>query len=102
MGKYVYIYYAGDQAGEATAESTAAWGAWFGELGDKLMDGGNPFDDGGKAVEKTGVSTIENFPATGYTIVKADSMDEATKLAEGCPLLKLDGTAVRVYEALPM
>lgn len=102
MGKYVFIYYAGDKASDPAVASEEAWGKWFGELGGKLMDGGNPFAEEGQAVEKSGTSTIENFPATGYSIVKADSMKEATKLAEGCPLVQLEGTAVRVYEALPM
>ena len=82
-------------------ESMAAWNKWFGQLGDKVTDAGNPFKDGGKAVEKSGVTTIENFPATGYSIVKADSMDEATGLAKDCPALE-SGGAVRVYEAMPM
>lgn len=103
MGKYVFIYYDQSEAGDAPGKDTAeAWGAWFGQLGDKLLDGGNPFATGGQAVEKSGVSTIENFPATGYSIVKADSLSEATELAKGCPLLAADNTAVRVYEALPM
>ena len=103
MGKYVFIYY--DQADPGDApdkDSMEAWNSWFGQLGDKLLDGGNPFADGGKAVERSGVTTIENFPATGYTIVKADSIDEATELAKTCPLLLSEHAAVRVYEALPM
>ena len=104
MGKYVFVYYSGgDMGGHTMDEVKAAWGEWFGQLGDKLIDGGNAFNDGGKAVEKSGVTTIENFPATGYSIVSADSMDEATEIAKGCPMLEHSAHgAVRVYEALPM
>lgn len=104
MGKYVFIYYNGGSTGDMPMEEVkAAWMKWFGELGDKLIDGGNPFNDGGKAVENSGVTTIENFPASGYSIVKADSMDEATEMAKGCPVLEhVETAAIRVYEALPM
>lgn len=104
MGKYVFVYYNGGDAGDLPMEEVkAAWMAWFEKLGDKLIDGGNPFNDGGKAVEKSGVTTIENFPATGYSIVKAETIDEAAEMAKGCPVLEHSASgAVRVYEALPM
>lgn len=78
------------------------WNTWFGALGSKLVDGGNPYASGGMAVEKSGVSKIENHPSTGYSIVNADSMDEAVEMAKGCPVLDQPAGAVRVYEALPM
>lgn len=101
MKNYVFVYYDSSNT-EASEEVAKAWGAWFGSLGDKIVDAGNPFKSGGKAVEKSGVTTIENHPATGYTIVKAESLDEAVDLAKGCPLLGSDKGAVRVYETLPM
>lgn len=103
MKNYVFIYYNnGVREGVSPEQSKAEWGAWFGKLGDKLVDAGNPFSGGGKAVEKSGVSTIENWPATGYTIVKAESIDEAADLAKDCPVLEEPDGAVRVYETLPM
>jgi hypothetical protein len=99
MGKYLYIYYAGTASDGGSAEE---WGKWFGELGDKLVDAGNPFAEGGQAVYDGGVMAIQDKPATGYSIVTADSMDEATELAKGCPLMSAKDGAVGVYEALPM
>ena len=103
MKNYVLIYYSGGDMGDAPMEEVrAAWMGWFEKLGDKVVDAGNPFNDGGKAVEQSGVSTIENFPASGYTIVKANSMDEAVEVAKGCPILQSPKAAVRVYETMPM
>lgn len=99
MGKYVYIYYAGK---DTDAGDDAAWGKWFGELGDKLVDGGNPFNEGGQAVHQGGVMAVTDKPVTGYSIVSADSMDAAVELAKGCPLVDSKDGAVCVYEALPM
>jgi hypothetical protein len=103
MKNYVFIYYnEGTREGTSAETAKAEYMAWFGKLGDKLVDGGNPFNSGGKAVEKNGVSTIENHPASGYSIVKASSLDEAVDLAKGCPILEEPAGAVRVYETLPM
>ena len=100
MGKYVYVYYAGKDS--ADAGSMEAWNSWFGQLGGKLIDGGNPFAEGGKAVHAGGVMDVQGPAATGYSIVSAASMDEATELAKDCPLMKSKDGAVCIYEALPM
>jgi hypothetical protein len=104
MKNFIFIYYNGGDTGDLPmAEVAAAWNAWFGQLGDKLVDGGNPFNDGAKAVTKDGVSGFEHPPATGYSIVKAESMDEATGIAKGCPLLEHSKSGIiEVYETLPM
>lgn len=99
MGKYVYVYYAGE---ETNAGDDAAWGNWFGVLGDKIIDAGNPFGPGGQAVHAGGVMAISEKQVTGYSIITADSMDEATELAKGCPLVASKDGAVCVYEALNM
>ena len=99
MGKYVYTYYVEN---DADAGDDAAWGKWFEELGQKVIDAGNPFASGGQAVFKGGVMPVTEKPVTGYSIVKADSMDEAVELAKTCPLANVEGTAICVYEALPM
>lgn len=100
MGKFVLDYY--DASNGSESGDNDAWMNWFKDLGDKIMDAGNPFNSNGMAVEKSGVTKIENFPSTGYTIINADSMEDAVEIAKGCPLLASNKTAVRVYEALPM
>jgi hypothetical protein len=37
-------------------------------------------------------------PASGYSIVTADSLDEAVEKAKGCPVLE-GGAHITVYEA---
>jgi len=96
MGKYVYIYTGGGMAETPEEQEAvfAAWGAWFGELGAAVVDGGNPF--GQSTVVGGGTAT-----ATGYSIVSADSLEDAATLAKGCPILT-SGGAVAVHEALDM
>lgn len=106
MANFVFLYYKekeDDNAPASMDDVMAAWQGWYGKLGDKLVDGGGPFNAPGKAVEKSGVTDIENYPSSGYTIVKAGSMDEAVELSKGCPMLEHNSTtAIRVYEAMPM
>jgi hypothetical protein len=100
MGKYVYLYY--DSSDGAESGDNEAWGKWFEKLGDKIVDAGNPFNPAGQAVHQGGVMPVKDNPATGYSIVNAESMEEATELAKDCPLLAAKDSAVCVYEALPM
>ena len=74
-----------------------AWTSWYGQLGQAVVDGGNPFGPS-KSIAADG-SASDGAPSgmTGYTIVQADSLDAATELAKGCPILT-DGGTVEVYE----
>ena len=62
-------------------------------------DGGNPFTGAAKSIAAGG--KVSDGPvgtmATGYSMIKADSLDAAVALAQGCPILKGDGK-ITVYE----
>ena len=95
MKKYVLLFQ-GFEPGEG---GMAAWNDWFAGMGDKVIDGGNPFGDGveisdGK-VTKAGMGQSD---ISGYAIVSADSLDQATELGKACP----STGGVRVYEAVSM
>ena len=96
MKKFVYLYYGW---GEPTQETMDAWSGWFASMGDRFVDTGNPFG-GGREVTPTGTKelTPEMEPAVGYSIVNAESLDEAEKFLEGCPMIN----SVRVHEAMSM
>jgi hypothetical protein len=100
------LLYTGGSAGTTPAErekTLQAWGGWFGKLGDRVVDAGNPFDTHTKLVSDGGSvrdGSANNPPATGYSIVKADSMKGASELAQECPLLD-SGGKITVYEITP-
>ena len=104
MANFVLLYSGGGMA-ETPAEQEAvmqAWGAWFGKIGSALVDGGNPFTPVAKTISKGG--KVSDGPvgalASGYSIVKADSLDAAVELAKGCPVLT-SGGQISVYETFP-
>ena len=85
--------------GDPTPEVKKAWGDWFASVGPRFVDSGNPFSQG-RQVTKTGSADIPVEPGeiTGYSIVNAESLDEAEQLLEGCPIFD----SVRIYEAAAM
>lgn len=102
MPKYVFAYHGGKapESPEEGAEVMARWQAWFGDLGDAVVDGGNPVGPS-KTVSAGGVADDGGAnPLSGYSIVRADSIDAAVEMAKGCPIV--DHGTVEVAEAMEM
>lgn len=104
MTNYVLIYTGGGMgANEAEqAEIMGAWGAWYGMMGEAIVDGGAPFSMS-KSITADGTSDgpVSDPPATGYTIIKADSLDDAVAKAQNHPHIRYGGT-VSIYETFEM
>jgi hypothetical protein len=99
MANYVLVYHGGGmpEMEEEGARLMAAWGAWYEKLGAAVVDGGNPIGSvKGIAADGT-VSNIEDGP-TGYTIVSADSMEQAIAMASDCPILEGYRGSIQVCE----
>lgn len=99
MANYVLIYSGGSMT-ETDAERQAvmaAWGEWFGALGAAVVDGGNPFGPSASIAPDGTVSTGTVSGASGYSVIRADSLEAAVTLATGCPHLQANGT-IEVYE----
>jgi hypothetical protein len=101
MSTYLLAYTGGStpESEEAQQAAMAAWGAWFGELGDAVVDAGNPFGPAATLASDGSVTGAGASRLTGYSVIKADSLDAATVAAKNCPLLA-SGGAVEVYETV--
>jgi len=103
--KYVLAYYGGGMGGTEAEQAAIMqeWMGWFGGLGSALADGGLPFSGAVSNIRPDG--SHKDGPigekVTGYSILEADSLDAATELARGCPVLK-SGGSIAVYETIPM
>jgi hypothetical protein len=97
---YLLLYTGGDMPVTEEENETMmdAWGAWLTGLGDAFVDG-NPFTSNAKTVSPDGV--VSDGPVgpmvSGYSLVKAASMDEAAGIATGCPA-KLSGASISIFE----
>jgi hypothetical protein len=99
MANYVLVYSGGStpDTEEAQAAVMAAWGAWFGGLGDAVVDAGNPFGPSSSIAPDGSVTDGGSSHLTGYSILKADSLGAANTLTKDCPILS-SGGAIEVYE----
>jgi hypothetical protein len=96
MKKFVFLTYG---FVPPTPEIMEAWGNWFASIGDKMVDSGGP-SGGGREITRAGTTDLplDLDAFTGYVVINAADLDEATAIAETCPII----TAIRVYETRSM
>jgi len=101
MKKFVLLYSGGGmpETEEETAAVMKAWEDWYTQLGSAVVDPGNPIGPAAKSISPDGrVKDGSAWPmATGYTILQADSLDAAAKMAQSCPVLQ-GGSDITVFE----
>ena len=102
MANFLLTYYGGGmpETKEEQDRVMAAWTDWFGKIGGALVDGGNPVAQS-KAISPDGTVMSPSQAPTGYSIIKADSLDAAVELAKGCPVLG-GGASLLVSETFPV
>ncbi|MGR3292162.1 MAG: hypothetical protein ACU0C9_13340 [Paracoccaceae bacterium] len=103
MANYIFAYHGGKmpETPEEGERVMAAWGAWYGSMGDALQNGGGPCGKS-NTVGKNGVTGDGGpNPISGYTLVSAADQDAANEMAKGCPILG-DGGSVEVAEVMDM
>ena len=100
MAKFLLNYHGGKLADtpDGQAKAMEAWNTWFGQLGSALIDGGNPVG-ATKTVTSGGVSDGATGASTGYSIIEVNSIDEAVKASQMCPVLA-GGGSVEVGQLL--
>jgi hypothetical protein len=99
MAKYLLLYSGGSMP-ETEAEQAAAmqaWEAWFTELGSAVSDQGNPFTPAAKRITSGPAITDTSATASGYSVLHADNLEQAAKLASGCPVLQ-GGAEITVFD----
>ena len=104
MAKYVLVYHGGGmpETDEEQAAVMAAWGAWAESLKEALTDMGNAFGNSATINADGSVTPGGGAnPASGYSLLEADSLDAAVALAKGNPILQ-SGGAIEVAETIDM
>ncbi|HEY1655280.1 MAG TPA: YciI family protein [Candidatus Tumulicola sp.] len=103
MSEYLYIY-RGERPPERDPEEAQQimqkWLSWMKDLtaSGNLKDPGQPLESEGKVVKGKGRALTDGPFAEakdlvgGYTLIEADSLATAAKLAAGCPILEFDGS----------
>lgn len=103
MSQFIITYIGGDKPSteEEGKQHMSKYKAWLSSLGESAVSPMNPFrnthtvnPDG--AVVEGGKSSM-----SGYTIVAADSIDDAISMAKDCPFLDIGGS-LEVSELMQM
>lgn len=106
MAKFAIIYSGGagmEMEPEKRQQVMAEWGAWYGQMGEAIVDGGAPFA-ASKHLVKLGIvedGPLGSHPPTGYTVIEAADIDEAAAKCAAHPHLN-HGGQVTVFECIQM
>lgn len=104
MAKFIFAYHGGGrpETPEAGAEMMQKWNAWLDGLGAAALDRGQPVGMS-KTVSASGVADDGGAnPLSGFSLVEADSIDDAVEMAKGCPHLEMGNGTIEVAELMQM
>jgi hypothetical protein len=116
MKEFMFLYKGGDASWMTNMSADdkkavmAKWGAWMGALTEKgqLVTGGSPLEYTGKRLLKkdgvlTDIASAElKELVSGYSIVKAESYEQAAAIARECPIFRMEGAVVEIRAVAPM
>jgi hypothetical protein len=102
MSKFLLVYYGGKMETDPKKqkESMDLWMKWFAGLGKAVIDAGNPTMPG-KMISKGSAKAIAGEVVTGYSIIQADNLEAALKIAKGSPQITAGGQ-IGVYSIMEM
>ena len=96
MKKYMLLHFGFEKS---TPEIMAAWGSWFESIADKSVENGG-FHGAAREISHDGSKGLPMAmdSITGYSIINAENLDEAEKIAQDNPFI----ASIRVYEIMSM
>lgn len=104
MPDFVFAYHGGGmpETPEEGAKVMAAWEAWYGKMGPALVNPGAPVGMS-KTVSSGGIADNGGAnPLSGFTVVKADTIEAACEMAKGCPMVADGSGSVEVAQVHEM
>ena len=94
MKKFMLLHFGFEKP---TPEIMEAWKKWFGSIADKTVENGG-FYGGAREISHDGSNDLPMAAdsITGYSIINAENLDEAEKIAKDNPFI----ASIRVYEIM--
>lgn len=95
MKKFVLLHFGFETP---TPEIMGAWQAWFESIAEHTVE--NVGFSGGREISKSGTRDLpwDMEAITGYSVIEAESLDAAEKLAQTNPFV----ASIRIYEVRSM
>ena len=104
MPDFLFAYHGGKppEAPEDMQAEMDRWKSWFDDIGASVVDPGNPVGMS-RTVSADGVADDGGAnPVSGYTLVRADSIDAAIAMAKTCPILSSGTVEVAEIQKVDM
>lgn len=102
MAMYLITYHGAMEmpsSPEARDQMMSAFMQWAGSVGGGMVDPGSPLGSSKVVTSDSATDGNAGGPIGGYTIIKADSMDDAVAAVRSHPFLSRGGT-LQVSEAV--
>ena len=95
MKKFVLMHFGFENP---TPDIMDAWNTWFESIADKTVE--NVGFSGGREISKSGTKELawKKDSITGYSVIEAESLEAAVKLAQTNPFVE----SIRIYEVRSM
>lgn len=103
MAQYIIVYIGGDRPSgpEEGKQHFAKYQEWLSSLGGSAVSPMNPLKNTHTIHPDGSVTEGNKTTMSGYTIIKADSMEAALEMAKACPFLDIAGS-LEVSELVQM
>ena len=102
MNQYIIVYLGGEQptSPEESQQHMEKYREWLKSLGDSVVSALNPLKDT-HVVSANGATNGSSTAMSGFTIMKANSLEAVLEMANSCPFLEIGGT-LEVSELMQM
>jgi hypothetical protein len=103
MAQYMITYLGGDRPSspEAGQAHMAKYKAWMGQLAEAIVSPANPLKDTHTIAADGSVTSGSSTAMSGYTVIEAQSIEQAIEMAKSCPFLDMNGS-LEVSELIKM
>lgn len=103
MAQYVFVYLGGSQPSDPKEASKhfEKYMEWLSSLGDAVVIPTIPLKDTNTVRSDGTVGEGGGSTMSGFSIIRADSMDAALSIAQACPFLEIGGS-LEVSEMMEM
>ena len=103
MPQYVIVYLGGDQPSspEESKQHFSNYMDWLALLGESAISPANPLKNTSTVNSDRTVVAGGTTAMSGFTIIEADTMEEALTIAKDCPFLDVGGS-IEVSELMKM
>lgn len=94
MAQYVLVYLGGDQPSspEEAEKHFSKYVEWLNSIGDAVITPTIPLKNTTTVSSDGEVREGGSSAMSGFTIIKADSMEAALSIAQACPFLEIGGS----------